>query len=141
MSLFLVLRRILWIILFSVDVNHNCFTKSSLTDRTINHKFMNSWQQISCIHKHIFVQVFIMKIFKVLRCCIFNMNISKLVIQTFIIQDVLPIATFLKYGSLIKSCNLIFARKFNNTLFDIVWIFMTLNKISWICNQHGTKEL
>jgi hypothetical protein len=83
--LVLELAWILRIVILRVDIHHYCFAKGPLTDRTIDHKFMNAWHEVSSIYKQILVQVFIVKVFKVFRSCIFDVHVCKLIVETFVI--------------------------------------------------------
>ena len=117
-----------WKLIFCVDVNHYCFTKSSSTERAIDYKLMYSWHQIISIHKHVFIFGFVVKVFKILGSCIFKMDVCKLVLHALVVKNILPITNFSHYRSCLKSSNFIFARELDNSRFDVMSIFVVFNE-------------
>ena len=102
---------------------------------------MNARHQISCVDENIFVNVFIIKTIEILGRRIFNVNIGKLILKAFIVYNVLPVITFVKNSSWIECSDLIFVWKFNNTVFDIIRIFLVFDKVLRISNQQGREQL
>tara|TARA_B110000285_G_C14873609_1_gene490413 strand:- start:257 stop:634 length:378 start_codon:yes stop_codon:yes gene_type:complete len=84
------------IVVFCVHVHHYSFAKSSVADGAIDDEFVNTWHEVSCVDKHVFVFGGIGEIFEVLRSCIFNVDVSELVIEALIVENVLPIANLFK---------------------------------------------
>lgn len=100
-----------------IKMNQDIFAKCSFGDRTVDYKLMVSWRKECRVHVNLTVAG--RHIFQIIRL-VHRLNIGKLIVLKFMVQDLIPSLDFAKYALFGVSSSLSLLCEFDDTSFNMI---------------------